>query len=60
MTDLSSSLQETIVNIYNVGGLKFGQFQVRTGEYSPVYIDMRVIWSYPQIVVSFSLFSVFL
>ena len=50
MTTLS--LEETILNFYNVEGLKFGKFTMRTGEISPVYVDMRVIWTYPDIVVS--------
>ena len=46
------SLSDLILEMYNVNGLKFGSFTMRTGEVTPVYIDMRVIWSYPKIVVS--------
>ena len=46
------NLEETVLKMYNVGGLKFGEFKMRTGELSPVYVDMRVIWSYPDIVVN--------
>ncbi len=49
----SLSLDDLILELYNVEGLKFGSFTVRTGEVTPVYIDMRVIWSYPHLVVSF-------
>ena len=45
------SLPELITRLYDVDGLKFGNFTMRTGEISPVYVDMRVIWSYPDIVV---------
>ena len=44
-------LEEVILRLYDVEGLKFGSFTMRTGEVTPVYIDMRVIWSYPDIVV---------
>ena len=47
----SITLPELILELYDVGGLKFGSFTVRTGEVTPVYIDMRVIWSYPKLVV---------
>ena len=45
------NLEDTILKLYDVGGIKFGEFKMRTGEMSPVYVDMRVIWSYPDIVV---------
>lgn len=45
------SIEEIILNLFEVEGIKFGDFVVRTGEHSPVYIDMRVIWSYPKLVV---------
>ena len=48
----SLSLEETVLKFNEVDGLKFGDFVVRTGEHTPFYIDMRVIWSYPKIVVS--------
>ena len=46
------TMEELVLRLFEVSGLKFGNFTVRTGETSPVYIDMRVIWSYPDIVVS--------
>ena len=46
------SLEEIVLCLYDVQGLKFGDFVMRTGEHSPVYIDMRVMWSYPKLVVS--------
>ena len=46
-------LDEFVVKLFDVEGLKFGDFVMRTGEHTPVYIDMRVIWSYPDLVVIF-------
>jgi len=46
---------ELIVKLYNVGSFKFGTFKMRNGEESPVYVDLRVLWSYPELVVSFDL-----
>ena len=48
----SLTLSQLILELYDVQGLKFGSFTMRTGEVTPVYIDMRVIWSYPKLVVS--------
>ncbi|CAH1773530.1 unnamed protein product [Owenia fusiformis] len=39
-----------LLEFMDVGGIKFGDFVMRTGEHSPIYIDMRVIWSYPKLV----------
>ena len=46
-------LDEFVVKLFDVEGLKFGDFVMRTGEHTPIYIDMRVIWSYPDLVVIF-------
>ena len=51
------SIEDTICKLFDVDGLKFGKFTMRTGEMSPVYVDMRVIWSYPDIVVRLFTFS---
>ncbi|ELT91051.1 hypothetical protein CAPTEDRAFT_174437 [Capitella teleta] len=48
----SLSLQELVLKLFDVKGLKFGRFVMRTGEVTPIYIDMRVIWTYPELVVS--------
>jgi len=44
------TLEQLTLRLFEVEGLKFGSFTMRTGEVSPVYVDMRVIWSYPDIV----------
>ena len=51
-------VENVIVKLFNVKGLKFGRFEMRNGEITPVYIDMRVIWSYPDIMVSVTLYIV--
>ena len=45
------TLEEIVLKLFDVEGLKFGRFVMRTGEVTPLYIDMRVIWSYPDLVV---------
>ena len=46
------SIEEIVLKLHDIGVFKFGNYEIRTGEKTPFYINMRVIWSYPDIVVS--------
>ena len=46
-------MDELIGNLMNIGGIKFGEFQLKSGATSPIYFDFRVIISHPQVLVSF-------
>ena len=48
---VSEILKDIILRLNKIGCFKFGEFKMRTGEITRCYVDMRIMWSYPDIVV---------
>jgi uridine monophosphate synthetase len=42
------------VQLFEAGAIKFGEFRLKTGVLSPVYVDLRVLISRPDIVEQLS------
>ncbi|XP_018024815.1 uridine 5'-monophosphate synthase [Hyalella azteca] len=43
-------LEECILQMHEIGVLKFGDFTLKSGMQSPVYFDMRIVTSYPKLL----------
>lgn len=53
MVSSNAELLKTFsIRLFEINALKFGDFEMKVGLRSPVYFDLRVIISFPDVMVN--------
>jgi len=47
---MENSLQDLAVTLYETGAVRFGNFTLHSGKKSPIYIDLRIVVTYPELL----------